>query len=152
MMNDRSASAITDDLRARLYDVWQPPLVEALRETGWQRPLRERSNEPVPWDEVAAVAIDTLWTTASMLVASALEVTPSTPPPVPASEQSPTSLLNPWLSAEEAAPLLRTTAHTMRRLAREDRSPVIARRIGGRWWFARIDVERFLGLRPPGEE
>ena len=35
------------------------------------------------------------------------------------------------------------------RLAREDRSPVVARRIGGRWRFARRDVERYVSGEPP---
>lgn len=60
-------------------------------------------------------------------------------------EAAPTHLpLRPWLAAEEVAPLLCTTAHTLRRLAREDRSPVLVRRIGGRWRFSRSDVLRFL--------
>lgn len=50
----------------------------------------------------------------------------------------------PWLDAEEVAPLLCTTAHTLRRLAREGRSPILVRRIGGRWWFSRLDLLRFL--------
>ncbi len=52
--------------------------------------------------------------------------------------------VNPWLDAEEVAPLLATTAHTLRRLARQGRSPVDVRRIGGRWRFPRRAVERFL--------
>lgn len=51
----------------------------------------------------------------------------------------------PWLDAEEVAPLLCTTAHTLRRLAREDRCPIVVRRIGGRWRFSRLDLERFIG-------
>lgn len=50
----------------------------------------------------------------------------------------------PWLDAEEVAPHICTTAHTMRRLAREGRSPVVVRRIGGRWRFSRLDLERFM--------
>jgi excisionase family DNA binding protein len=50
----------------------------------------------------------------------------------------------PWLDAEEVAPHLCTTAHTMRRLARQGRSPIVVRRIGGRWRFSRRDLERFL--------
>lgn len=50
----------------------------------------------------------------------------------------------PWLDAEEAAPFLCTTAHTLRRLAREGRCPVLVRRIGGRWRFSRVDLERFV--------
>ena len=51
---------------------------------------------------------------------------------------------NPWLDAEEVAPLLDTTAHTLRRLARQGRSPVLVRRIGGRWRFPRKAVEEFI--------
>ncbi len=51
---------------------------------------------------------------------------------------------NPWLDAEEAAPLLCTTAHTLRRLARQGRCPVVVRRIGGRWRFSRRSVEEFV--------
>jgi len=50
----------------------------------------------------------------------------------------------PWLGAEEVAPLLCTTAHTLRRLAREGQCPIVVRRIGGRWRFSRLDLERFL--------
>lgn len=50
----------------------------------------------------------------------------------------------PWLDADDVAPLLCTTAHTLRRLAREGRCPVLVRRIGGRWWFSRLDLMRFL--------
>jgi excisionase family DNA binding protein len=50
----------------------------------------------------------------------------------------------PWLDAEEAALFLSTTAHTLRRLAREGRCPVLVRRIGGRWRFSRLDIERFV--------
>jgi excisionase family DNA binding protein len=51
---------------------------------------------------------------------------------------------NPWLDAEEVAPLLCTTAHTLRRLARQGRCPVVVRRIGGRWRFSRRSVETFV--------
>ena len=56
--------------------------------------------------------------------------------------------VRPWLDAEEAAPFLCTTAHTLRRLAREGKCPVLVRRIGGRWRFSRVDLERFVA--PPG--
>jgi excisionase family DNA binding protein len=51
---------------------------------------------------------------------------------------------SPWLDAEEVAPLLCTTAHTLRRLARQGRCPVVVRRIGGRWRFSRRSVEAFV--------
>jgi excisionase family DNA binding protein len=59
---------------------------------------------------------------------------------------------SPWMTADETARVLDTTAHTLRRLAREDRSPVLARRIGGRWRFARRDVERYVTGDLPGAE
>jgi excisionase family DNA binding protein len=49
-----------------------------------------------------------------------------------------------WLSAEDVAPVLGMTAHSFRRLARKGECPVVVRRIGGRWCFARSDLERFL--------
>ncbi len=57
----------------------------------------------------------------------------------------------PWLDAEEVAPLLCTTAHTLRRLAREERCPIVVRRIGGRWRFSRRDLARFLSDDLTGE-
>jgi excisionase family DNA binding protein len=60
------------------------------------------------------------------------------------SPETPDRPLPPWLDAEEVAPHLCTTAHTMRRLAREGHSPVVVRRIGGRWRFSRLDLERFM--------
>lgn len=64
---------------------------------------------------------------------STVTLTPTTPPPD-----------QPWLDAEAVAPYLCTTSHTLRRLAREGQSPVLVRRIGGRWWFSRLDLVRFL--------
>ncbi len=64
---------------------------------------------------------------------SVTTTTPSIPPPD-----------RPWLDAEDVARYLCTTSHTMRRLAREGSSPVLVRRIGGRWWFSRMDLMRFL--------
>ena len=54
----------------------------------------------------------------------------------------------PWMDAEEAAAALGSTAHTMRRLAREGRSPALVRRVGGRWRWSRADVERFVRGEP----
>ena len=58
----------------------------------------------------------------------------------------------PWLDAEQVAPYLCTTAHTLRRLARDGHSPVLVRRIGGRWWFSRLDLARFLDGVVPQDE
>jgi hypothetical protein len=55
---------------------------------------------------------------------------------------------SPWLTAEEAAPLLATTAHNLRRLARLGCSPILTRRVGSRWLFSRAELGRFLGPGP----
>ena len=54
----------------------------------------------------------------------------------------------PWMDADETAAALGSTAHTMRRLAREGRSPALVRRIGGRWRWSRADVDRFVRGEP----
>lgn len=58
---------------------------------------------------------------------------------------------SPWLDAEDVAPLLSTTAHTLRRLARQGHCPIVVRRIGGRWRFSRRDLARFLSDDLTGE-
>lgn len=50
----------------------------------------------------------------------------------------------PWMDAEEVAAVMGTTAHTMRRLAREGRSPALVRQVGNRWRWSRADVDRFV--------
>jgi excisionase family DNA binding protein len=47
------------------------------------------------------------------------------------------------MTAEEAAPYLATTAHSLRRLARTGQSPIVTRRVGSRWLFSRADLARF---------
>ena len=66
--------------------------------------------------------------------------------PVPSDRPDP-----PWLDAEEVAPLLCVTAHTLRRLARQGHCPIVVRRIGGRWRFSRRDLARFLSDDLAGE-
>ena len=137
----------TDELRSRVHARWQERVVEALRKRGWRLARHEASGGPVPWEEVASVAVETIWSDVEAIVSPIVELLAATPgvdapPEQPAPpRQYPTAL---WLSADEVAPLLRTAAHSLRRLAREDRAPVPAHRIGARWWFARAEVERFL--------
>lgn len=150
-----------DELRSFVHLHWQRRLRDALARCGWQPPRYDASGGPVPWEEVAATAVEALWNDLEPLVApvvdlvsqarlsttSAVSVEVEPAPGVEASDLVPERV---WLSADEVAPLLRTTPHSLRRLARQGQSPVVVRRIGGRWWFARIDVERFLGRRPSG--
>jgi excisionase family DNA binding protein len=138
----------TDELQSLVHARWQERVVDAFRERGWRPARHDASGGPVPWEEVAAAAVETIWSDVEAIVSPIVELLVRTPVvdvarerPRPA-RQSPSAL---WMSADEVAPLLRTTAHSLRRLAREGRSPIPAHRIGARWWFARAEVERFLG-------
>lgn len=147
------------EVGARVHSAWQQRLVAKFRERGWQPPSSEASGGPVPWEEVASLAVETLWSDLDRMIAPILELLTSSaarhertnmPQLASSSVERPRLSMEdrppPWLSADEAAPLLHTTAHSLRRLAREGRSPTVVRRIGGRWWFARADLDRFLGL------
>lgn len=137
-----------DLVRALVHEEWQRQVVYALRQRSWHPPRHASSGGPVPWEEVASVAVEALWADVERIVAPILDVVARSSVGV---ERAPKITATPdpsnalWLSADEVAPLLHTTAHSLRRLAREDRSPVPAHRIGGRWWFARAAVDRFLG-------
>lgn len=142
----------TDEVRSLVHGRWQERVVDALRERCWRPARHDGSGGPVPWEEVASVAVETIWRDVEAIVSPIVELLGATPVvdvsperPAPAG-QPPTAL---WMSADEVAPLLRTTAHSLRRLAREGRAPIPAHRIGARWWFARAEVERFLGTDEP---
>ena len=142
----------TDELRSLVHARWQERVVDAFRQRGWRPARHAVSGGPVPWEEVASAAVETIWSDVAAIVSPIVELLGATPAvdaaherPAPA-RPSRTAL---WMSAEEVAPLLRTTAHSLRRLARAERAPVPAHRIGGRWWFARAQVERFLGTDEP---
>lgn len=131
-----------DALRARVHREWQQRVGAAFRDRGWHPPRYEASGGPVPWEEVAALAVETLWYDLERIVGPIIELLDpgaagqETGPPAPtdpsASSRRQRGTQAPWLSADEVAPLLQTTAHSLRRLAREGRSPVLVRRIGGR--------------------
>jgi hypothetical protein len=142
----------TDELRAQVHRRWQERVVDAIRQRRWQPARHDASGGPVPWEEVASTAVEVIWGDVEAIVSPIVELLAVTPVvdvprerPGPA-RRSPGAL---WMSADEVAPLLRTTAHSLRRLAREERSPIPAHRIGARWWFARAEVERFLGTDVP---
>jgi len=137
----------TDKLQSVLHARWQQSVVDALRRRGWRPARHEASGGPVPWEEVASVAVEAIWSDVEAIVSPIVELLGATPAIAdhrdgPTLARSASDSL--WLSADEVAPLLRTTAHSLRRFAREGRSPIPAHRIGGRWWFARAEVERFL--------
>jgi hypothetical protein len=152
-------SDVADALRVRVHREWQQRVGAAFRDRGWHPPRYKPSGGPVPWEEVAALAVETLWNDLERIVVPVIELldaeavgqaagspTPSRAPTSRRGKQAP------WLSADDVAPLLQTTAHSLRRLAREGRSPVLVRRIGGRWWFARRDVYRFIGASPADDD
>jgi hypothetical protein len=137
----------TDELQSVVHARWQERVVDALRDRGWRPARHEASGGPVPWQEVASVTVEVIWNDVEAIVSPIVELL-AAPPEIATHREgrtparsAPGSL---WLSADEVAPLLRTTAHSLRRFAREGRSPVPAHRIGGRWWFARPELERFL--------
>ena len=138
-----------DQLGSLVHARWQERIVDAFRERGWRPAQQHASGGPVPWEEVASTAVEVIWSDVEAIVSPLVELLAGSGVDDPGSErpaptrQSPDAL---WLSADEVAPLLRTTAHSLRRLAREGRSPVPAHRVGGRWWFARAEVERFIGM------
>ena len=141
--SDVPLTTTTDELRSLVHARWQERVVDACRERGWKPARHTASGGPVPWEEVASIAVEAIWSDVEAIVellAAAPEADAARERPVPV-RQSPTAL---WMSADEVAPLLRTTAHSLRRLVREGRSPIPAHRIGARWWFARAEVERFL--------
>ena len=142
----------TDEVRSLVHGRWQERVVDALHERSWQPARHDASGGPVPWEEVASVAVETIWRDVEAIVSPIVELLGATPMvgvpqerPAPA-PHSPSAL---WMSADEVAPLLRTRAHSLRRLARERRSPIKVHRIGARWWFARAEVERLLGTDEP---
>lgn len=141
----------TDELRSLVHARWQERVVDALRESGWRPPRHDASGGPVPWEEVASATVEAIWRDVEAIISPIVEllartpVVDAAPEPVPARPAS-TAL---WMSADEVAPLLRTTAHSLRRLAREGRAPIPAHRIGARWWFAQAEVDRFLGTDEP---
>jgi len=146
--SDATLTMDLDELRSLVHARWQERVVDALRVHAWRPPRHETSGGPVPWEEVASTAVEVLWRDIEAIVSPIVDLVAATPVldvpqerPAPA-RQSPTAL---WMSADEVAPLLRTTAHSLRRLAREGKSPIPAHRIGARWWFARTEVDRFLG-------
>lgn len=131
-------------------------VAQRLDAQGWWPPENPVTRHHVAWSEVASVVVDAVWDELARAFGRPerlpLSVTSGVAPRqesmgVAREEVRKEPPQQPWLDADEVAPLLNVTPHTLRRLARENRCPITVRRIGGRWWFARVDLERFL----PGE-
>lgn len=135
----------------RVQRDWRRAFVRALTEPATDREDGEPEVPSTPVDQLAARAVSIVWPHVEHLARPIFETTteihtrahiPSEPAPPSASVSGVRPV--PWLSAEEVAPVLHMTAHTLRRLARNGQCPVVVRRIGGRWCFSRSDLERLV--------
>ncbi len=46
---------------ARVHEHWQQAITEAARERSWDPPRHHGSGGPVPWEEVASLAVEIVW-------------------------------------------------------------------------------------------
>ena len=153
----REPDDLLTQFRERLQVDWQQRIVRALIEPWSDAAGPDGNRSSTAIEEIARVSVAAVWPDVERVLQPVFEMLGEfclgmDEPETQASEAgravAPETPQAPWLSAEEAAPVLNVTPHTLRRLAREDRSPVVVRRIGGRWCFSRRDVERFVGETP----
>lgn len=142
------AGTAMERFRERVQGEWRRSLVRALTE-----PARAQDADvdlpATPLDELAARAVADAWPQVDVVMRPIFEKiteanverdTDMQPLPLPTARVPRAA----WLGAEEVAPVLGMTAHTLRRLARTGDCPVVVRRIGGRWCFSRADLERLV--------
>lgn len=149
---ERRGEAIAlEEFRERVRRQWRRALMDALSEPPRDEPDRDEPDGATPLGQLAARAVARVWPEVEELVRPIFETSavlasdreaPSRPTAVPAAV--PAIPPAAWLSAEDVAPVLHMTAHTLRRLARKGESPVVVRRIGGRWCFSRADLDRLV--------
>lgn len=157
--HDRGSDGLAT-LGERLKLDWQNRVAFALAESGSRPPRHSNDTARTPFEELAAAAVEAIWPDVEPLLHPVFDIasrlgarsaeplrTPVARPPTDLDESMKRS--NPWMDADEAASMLNLTPHTLRRLARDGRCPVVVRRIGGRWRFARSDVARFVAGEPP---
>ncbi len=147
----RDGTILLERLTERVKFDWRLAIVRALTE-----PMRDdeqlgASKAVTPIEIIAEHAVAEAWPHAESVLRPLFEslggedrfatqrVTGADPVPTPAPKRPAV-----WLPAEEAAPLVGITAHTLRRLAKAGKSPIVVRRMGGRWWFSRVDVEKLV--------
>ena len=135
----------------RVQRDWRRAFVRALTEPATNQEDGERQVPSTPVEQLAARAVSVVWPHVENLARPIFETTTEVhiradTPSEPATPSASVSGVRPaaWLSAEEVAPVLHMTAHTLRRLARNGQSPVVVRRIGGRWCFSRSGLERLV--------
>lgn len=135
----------------RVQRDWRRAFVRALTEPATDQEDGTPEVPSTPIEQLAARAVSVGWPHVEDLVRPILQMATeidigADTPAEPAQSLASVSRVRPaaWLSAEEVAPVLHMTAHTLRRLARKGQSPVVVRRIGGRWCFSRSDLERLV--------
>ncbi len=150
-METKGEAIALEEFRERVQRQWRRALMDALTEPARDESDRDEPDGATPLGQLTAQAVARVWPEVEELVRPIFEtgavlapdrqaasrptaVPPATPAVPPAA----------WLSAEEVAPVLHITAHTLRRLAKKGESPVVVRRIGGRWCFSRADLERLV--------
>ncbi len=135
----------------RVQRDWRRAFVRALTEPAIEEEDGRCEIPSTPVEQLAARAVSIVWPHVENLARPIFETTTEIYLHDDTRSESPTpsasvSGIRPaaWLGAEEVAPLLHMTAHTLRRLARKGQCPVVVRRIGGRWCFSRSDLERLV--------
>ena len=85
----------TDELQSLAHARWQERVVDAFHERGWRPARHDASGGPVPWEEVASTAVESIWRDVVAIVTPIVELLSPTPEvdapperPVPA-RQSP---------------------------------------------------------------
>lgn len=68
----------TDDLRSLVHACWQERVVDALRDRGWRPARHKTSTGPVPWEEVASTAVETIWRDVEAIVSPIVELLAAT--------------------------------------------------------------------------
>ena len=135
----------------RVQRDWRRAFVRALTEPAIEEEDGQCKVPSTPVEQLAARVVSVVWPHVENLARPIFEMTTEIharddTPSEPATPSASVSGVRPaaWLSAEEVAPVLHMTSHTLRRLARNGQCPVVVRRIGGRWCFSRSDLERLV--------
>lgn len=138
--------SLMEEFRRRVQREWTRALVQALTEPIGQEQKPELDESMAPIEQLAAHAAADAWPAVERLVRpifvtvsvrnpsqeeQAEDRPPPSSPPLGRRFGSPPTTL---------APIVGITAHTLRRLARAGKSPIVVRRMGGRWWFSRVDL------------
>ena len=147
----RDATILLERLIERVKFDWRLAIVRALTEPMRNDEQPGESKAVTPIEVFAEHAVAEAWPHAESALRPMFEslggadefanqqATGLDPVPAPAPKRPAV-----WLSAEETAARVGITAHTLRRLAKAGKSPIVVRRMGGRWWFSRMDVDRVV--------